>query len=158
MFELDESGGAPSRQELLEQARSLLSASRDRVANAANLSSLLYHSLDKVNWVGFYFRQGEQLVVGPFQGKPACVLIPMGKGVCGTAAVQGETQRVADVDAFPGHIACDAASQSEVVVPLMQENECWGVLDVDSPVRERFSQEDQDLFEAIVALYQASVD
>ncbi|MEO5963335.1 MAG: GAF domain-containing protein, partial [Thermomonas sp.] len=112
-------GSVPERYaQLLDQARALLHGERDRIANAANLSSLVYHALPDVNWVGFYFFDGTELVVGPFQGLPACVRIPLSKGVCGAAATTGQTQRVEDVDAFPGHIACDSASKSEVVVPL----------------------------------------
>lgn len=128
---------------LLEQARALLSVSRDRVANAANLSALLYQNLEAVNWVGFYFRHGEKLVLGPFQGLPACVDIPFGQGVCGTAAATREIQRVADVHAFAGHIACDANSESEIVLPLVLDGELVGVLDVDSPVLDRFGSTDE---------------
>ena len=105
--------------QLLEQARALLAGEPDRIANAANLSALVYHALPSLNWVGFYFFDGRELVVGPFQGLPACVRIPLDKGVCGAAAGTRQTQRVADVHAFPGHIACDAASRSELVVPLV---------------------------------------
>jgi GAF domain-containing protein len=143
---------------LVAQARALLSGQRDRVANAANLSSLLYHALEHVNWAGFYFLQGDKLVVGPFQGKPACVTIPMGQGVCGAAAASREVQRVADVHAFDGHIACDAASRSEIVLPLVKEGELIGVLDIDSPVKDRFDEKDEDLLRAVAEVFVNSVD
>lgn len=128
---------------LLEQAQALLSVSRDRVANAANLSALLYQELPEVNWAGFYFLQGDTLVLGPFQGLPACVDIPVGSGVCGTAAATREVQRVADVHAFEGHIACDVNSESEIVLPLERDGSLLGVLDIDSPVRDRFDAADE---------------
>jgi L-methionine (R)-S-oxide reductase len=143
---------------LVAQARALLSGQRDRVANAANLSSLLYHALEQVNWAGFYFLQGDKLVVGPFQGKPACVTIPMGLGVCGTAAASREVQRVADVHAFEGHIACDAASRSEIVLPLVKDGELIGVLDIDSPVKNRFDENDEALLRTVAELFIDSVD
>src|SRR5262245_58164385 len=108
--------------QLLAQARALLHGERDRIANAAHLSALVYHALPHLNWVGFYFYDGSELVVGPFQGLPACVRIPLDKGVCGAAASSRRTQRVADVHAFPGHIACDSASRSELVVPLVRDD------------------------------------
>ena len=114
------SGGKPEQYaQLAGQARALLAGERDRIANAANLSALVYHALPSLNWVGFYFYDGTELVVGPFQGLPACVRIPLDKGVCGAAARSRETQRIEDVHAFPGHIACDSASNSELVVPLV---------------------------------------
>ncbi|WP_147696175.1 GAF domain-containing protein, partial [Vogesella mureinivorans] len=116
---------------LVEQARALLAGEHDRVANAANLSALAFHALPDLNWLGFYFYDGRELVVGPFQGKPACVRIALGRGVCGTAAATGRTQRVDDVDAFPGHIPCDSASRSEVVVPMFKGEQLVGVLDID---------------------------
>jgi len=130
------------RESLLAQATALLEGQRDLVANAANLSALLFHALEDVNWAGFYFVKGGELVVGPFQGKPACVRIPIGRGVCGTAAAQRETVVVPDVHAFPGHIACDSASNSEVVVPIVRGGQLLGVLDLDSPVAGRFDAED----------------
>ncbi len=140
--------------QLLEQARALLHGERDRIANAANLSALVYHALPDLNWVGFYFFDGTELVVGPFQGHPACVRIPLAKGVCGAAARTGQTQRVDDVDAFPGHIACDSASKSELVVPLVgSDGELIGVFDIDSPLRARFSVEDQEGLENIARTY-----
>jgi L-methionine (R)-S-oxide reductase len=141
--------------ELIAQARALLESERDPVANAANLSALLYHALADVNWLGFYFVDGDELVVGPFQGKPACVRLPLGKGVCGTAAARRETLVVDDVDAFDGHIACDTASRSEIVVPLVRDGIVFGVLDVDSPRAARFTAEDRAGFEAAAQIYSA---
>ena len=136
--------------EVLEQARALMAGEPDRVANAANLSALIYWTLPDLNWVGFYFFDGRELVVGPFQGKPACVRIAPGKGVCGTAAASRETVVVRDVEQFPGHIACDVASRSEIVVPLVaSDGHLLGVLDVDSPKLERFDHEDQAGMEAL---------
>jgi len=126
---------------------------RDRIANAANLSALVYHALPHLNWVGFYFFDGKELVVGPFQGLPACVRIPLDKGVCGAAASQRVTQRIEDVDAFPGHIACDSASRSELVVPLVHNGNLVGVFDLDSPSLARFDAEDQAGLEAIAAVF-----
>ena len=143
--------------QLLEQARALMSGERDRVANAANLSALVYHSLPALNWAGFYFYDGQELVVGPFQGLPACVRIPLDKGVCGAAASQRVTQRIEDVDAFPGHIACDSASRSELVVPLVKDGVLVGVFDLDSPVPARFGVEDQEGLETIARLFVESM-
>ena len=138
------SGSKPEQYaELLGQVRALLHGERDRIAHAANLSALVYHALPAVNWVGFYFFDGRELVVGPFQGQPACVRIPLDKGVCGAAASTGQTQRVADVNAFAGHIACDSASRSEVVVPLLRDDgSLLGVFDIDSPEPDRFDADD----------------
>lgn len=143
--------------QLAEQARGLLAGEPDRVANAANLAALVYHSLPDLNWVGFYFHDGRELVVGPFQGLPACVRIAMGRGVCGTAASTRQTQRVADVEAFPGHIACDAASRSELVVPLVHGDVLVGVFDLDSPRVERFDDDDQHGLEALARIYLESL-
>ena len=144
--------------ELVSQARGLLAGEDDPVANAANLSALIFHQLPDVNWAGFYFANDSGLVVGPFQGLPACVRIPIGKGVCGTAAATGSTQLVADVDAFPGHIPCDAASRSEIVVPLIANNgDLLGVLDVDSPRVGRFDDEDRRGLEALASIYVSAV-
>ena len=143
--------------QLLDQARGLLHGERDRIANAANLSALVYHALPQLNWVGFYFFDGHELVVGPFQGLPACVRIPLDKGVCGAAARTRETQRVADVHAFPGHIAYDAASRSEVVVPLVRDGELIGVFDLDSPEPDRFDADDQSGLEAIARAFEESL-
>ena len=143
---------------LVRQAQALLSGQRDRIANAANLSALLFQELDDVNWVGFYFLRGEQLIVGPFQGKPACVSIPLGKGVCGTAAATGKVQLVPDVHEFEGHIACDVDSKSEIVVPLIKGGELLGVLDLDSPSPGRFGDDDQSLLAEIAKIYLESID
>ncbi|CCQ14560.1 putative GAF sensor protein [Rhodococcus sp. AW25M09] len=144
-------------QQLAEQARGLVFDESDLVANAANLSALVYHALPEVNWVGFYLYDGTELVVGPFQGQPACVRIALSKGVCGAAATTRETQRVADVHAFPGHIACDADTRSEVVVPLYQGETLIGVFDLDSPVPNRFDADDQAGLEAIAAVFLSSL-
>ena len=143
--------------QLLAQARALLHGERDRIANAANLSALVYHALPSLNWVGFYLYDGRELVVGPFQGLPACVRIPLDKGVCGAAASTRQTQRVADVDAFPGHIACDSASRSELVVPLVDGDTLIGVFDLDSPEPGRFDAQDQAGLEAIAAAFVQSL-
>jgi L-methionine (R)-S-oxide reductase len=144
--------------ELAQQARALVHGEGDRIANAANLSALVYHALPQLNWVGFYFYDGRELVVGPFQGHPACVRIALGKGVCGTAAMSRQTQRVADVDAFPGHIPCDSASRSELVVPLVDgKGALVGVFDLDSPVPDRFDHEDQQGLESIAAIFVESL-
>jgi len=126
-----------------KQLCALLEGEQDMIANLSNASALLNQFLDQINWVGFYLYKEEQLVLGPFQGLPACVRIPLGKGVCGTAAKDKQTIVVPDVHQFPGHIACDAASQSEIVVPLIKDGQLIGVLDIDSPIKERFSEEDQ---------------
>jgi len=149
------SGAKPAQYaELAAQARALLGDERDRVANAANLCALLFDALPDLNWCGFYFFDGTELVVGPFQGKPACVRIAIGRGVCGAAAAARATQVVEDVHAFPGHIACDAASRSEVVVPLIAHNgSLLGVLDLDSPLPSRFDGEDARGLEALGQLW-----
>ncbi|RRU11079.1 GAF domain-containing protein [Stenotrophomonas sp. 278] len=139
--------------QLLAQARALVHGESDRIANAANLSALVYHALPELNWAGFYFFDGTELVVGPFQGLPACVRIPLSKGVCGAAASTRTTQRIEDVDAFPGHIACDSASRSELVVPLFKGDTLIGVFDLDSPKLARFDAEDQAGLEAIAAVF-----
>jgi L-methionine (R)-S-oxide reductase len=140
--------------ELLEQARALLHGERDPVANAANLAALLFHTLPDLNWAGFYWLKGGELVLGPFQGKPACVRIAVGKGVCGTAMRDGKTIVVQDVHAFPGHIACDSASNSEVVIPVGR----WGVLDLDSPRLRRFDDQDAKGLEALVKVFVEATD
>jgi L-methionine (R)-S-oxide reductase len=137
--------------DVVAQTRALLEGERDAIANFANTTSLLYHSLPDLNWVGFYLLKDGELVVGPFQGKPACVRIPLGKGVCGTAAARRATVIVKNVHEFEGHIACDSASNSEIVVPLLRGNELLGVLDLDSPKFERFDAEDQAGLEQVVA-------
>lgn len=143
--------------QLAAQAGALLAGERDEVANAANISSLLFNALPDINWAGFYFLRESQLVLGPFQGLPACVRIKMGQGVCGAAAHTGQTQLVPDVHAFPGHIACDAASRSEIVVPLFRDGQVMGVLDVDSPTPGRFTESDQAGLESLARLFEGSV-
>ena len=156
MFEMKKiqaSGKAEFYADLLSQARGLLHDEHDRTANAANFSALLYHSLPDVNWVGFYFMQDGELLVGPFQGKPACVHIALGKGVCGTAAQTRQVQLVPDVNKFPGHIFCDGDSLSELVVPLVKSSKLLGVLDLDSPKLARFDLEDQAGLEALAQAF-----
>jgi L-methionine (R)-S-oxide reductase len=141
-------------EDLQQQARGLLTGERDLIANAANFCALIYHSLPDLNWAGFYLYDGSELVVGPFQGKPACIRIALGRGVCGTAAQTRETQLVRDVNAFDGHIACDAASQSEIVVPLIKaDGTLLGVWDVDSPVIDRFDEDDRAGMEALCSVF-----
>lgn len=144
--------------ELAEQARALMEGERDAVANAANLSSLIWHAVPGLNWAGFYFMRNDILVLGPFHGKPACVRIALGQGVCGTAAQQRATLVVPDVQAFPGHIACDSASQSEIVVPLIKDRRVLGVLDLDSPQPDRFDDVDRAGLEALAAVWLAASD
>ena len=152
------SGSKPEQYaQLVAQARALIQGEPDRVANAANLAALVYHALPDLNWVGFYFYDGAELVVGPFQGLPACVRIALDKGVCGAAARTRQTQRVADVEAFPGHIACDAASRSELVVPLVHAGALVGVFDLDSPRVDRFDEEDQQGLEALAQAFLESL-
>ena len=143
---------------LIAQATALLDGERDAIANAANLSALLFTSLDDVNWAGVYLLRGDALVLGPFQGKPACVRIALGAGVCGTSAARRQTLVVPDVHAFPGHIACDSASRSEIVVPLIDGDRVIGVLDVDSPRADRFNENDRLMLEAVAALLVAGSD
>ena len=140
---------------LLKQAEALVSSETDFIANTANLASLLFHDMDNVNWVGFYFYKEEQLVLGPFSGQPACTRIPIGKGVCGTAFAEQTTLIIDDVHSFEGHIACDAASKSEIVVPF-NTAEYQGVFDIDSPILNRFGNYEKTLFEAVVAILEAS--
>ena len=134
--------------ELEKQMDALLTGENDLIANLSNGSALLKESLDQINWAGFYLMREQdgkrQLVLGPFQGKPACVRIPVGKGVCGTAAKENRTLLVKNVHEFPGHIACDSASQSEIVIPIRNQGEVIGVLDIDSPVLDRFSEKDKE--------------
>ena len=143
--------------ELDQQLRALLEGEDDLIANAANTASLLWHALPELNWVGFYLARGEELVLGPFQGKPACVRIALGRGVCGTAAATRRTVLVPDVHAFPGHIACDAASNSEIVVPLLRGGALIGVLDLDSPVLARFDSSDQQGLERVAGSFVATL-
>jgi len=143
--------------ELVNQARALLANEPDRIAKAANFAALVFHGVPDLNWAGFYFYDGAELVVGPFQGKPACVRIAIGKGVCGTAAATRQSQLVPDVHAFAGHIACDSASNSEIVVPLIENHVLIGVWDVDSPTINRFDAEDLQGMEALANVYIASL-
>jgi GAF domain-containing protein len=138
-----------SIEDALLALRGLMTGETDLVANAANCSALLAEQFSDINWLGFYFLQGDELVLGPFQGRPACVRIPVGRGVCGAAVASGETQVVPDVHAFPGHIACDVRSRSEVVVPLRRGSAITGVLDVDSPLPDRFRPDDVHYLERI---------
>ncbi len=145
------------------ELESLLAGEHDLIANAANATSLIYHALPDLNWCGVYLLRGKELIVGPFQGKPACVHIPLGKGVCGTAAAERKTIVVTDVHAFPGHIACDAASRSEIVIPLFGQSArtdgayLLGVLDLDSPKLARFDEEDRRGLEALAAVFMKSL-
>ena len=131
------------------QLSALIEGVPHEVANLANASALLWQEMPDINWVGFYKMEKGMLVLGPFQGKPACIMIPMGRGVCGTCAAEEKTQLVPDVHQFPGHIACDSASNSEIVVPLMKNGQIWGVLDIDSPHLNRFTEEDRAGLEAV---------
>ena len=139
-------------EQLINQAKSLVSGEHDLIANMANISALLFNNLEDINWAGFYLYKEDQLVLGPFQGQPACIRIPLGKGVCGTSAETRTVQRIADVHEFDGHIACDAASNSEIVIPLVVEGQLIGVLDIDSPVFDRFSQLDENGLVEIAAV------
>jgi GAF domain-containing protein len=138
---------------LAAQLAALIAGEPDRTANAANMAALLYHGLPELNWAGFYFAQDRELVLGPFQGRPACVRIAWGKGVCGTAAARGASVLVPDVHEFPGHIACDPASRSELVVPLVEAGRVTGVLDLDSPLVGRFDPDDQTGCERLVEVF-----
>ena len=129
--------------EIKKQLESLTEDCPFLTANLSNTAALLYECLPQINWAGFYELQGDMLILGPFQGKPACICIPAGKGVCGTAVKEDEVQRIGNVHAFPGHIACDSASNAEIVIPLHRDGRIWGVLDIDSPEPERFTEEDQ---------------
>ena len=147
-----EAGLQAAQDDLIDALRGVLEGETDLIANAANTTALLFERLPEVNWAGFYFLRGEELVLGPFQGRVACVRIAIGQGVCGTAAARRESVVVADVHAFPGHIACDAASRSEIVVPLLRDGRLLGVLDIDSPVPARFTEADRVLCEQVAAL------
>ena len=145
-------------QSLVKQTESLIGGESNIIANMANISALLFTSLEDVNWAGFYFMDSPtELVLGPFQGNPACIRIPVGKGVCGTAAATEQTQLISDVHAFDGHIACDAASNSEIVVPIMKNGRVFAVLDIDSPSIGRFDTNDQAGLEALVKCLEASL-
>ena len=161
MFRLASISHADSREfynELAQQLEGLLAGERDMIANAANIAALIFTSLPDLNWAGFYFLRGDTLILGPFQGKPACVRIAAGQGVCGTAVEQRQTLRVDDVNAFPGHIAFDLASRSELVVPLIRGNAVLGVLDLDSPHPARFDSDDQAGIERLAAMFVAGSD
>ena len=143
---------------LVKQASGLLFGEKDLIANAANLTSLMFHSLPDVNWVGFYLLKNDELVLGPFHGQVACTRIPLGQGVCGTAFSQNKTLRIADVHAFKGHIACDTASQSELVIPINVNNKTIAVLDIDAPIINRFDAEDQVGCEQIAHVFEKSIN
>lgn len=160
MFEATSYTGTRKEQQrqVLAELEALVADEPDRIANLANAAALLNYFLKDINWVGFYMLgetvdgRGQELVLGPFQGLPACIRIPLGQGVCGTAAARRETVLVPDVEAFPGHIACDAASRSEIVVPLLKDGELLGVLDIDSPLLSRFDADDQAFLERFAAM------
>ncbi|QRM44922.1 GAF domain-containing protein [Rhizobium sp. BG4] len=154
---IDHANKAEFYRELAQQLEALLTGESDMIANAANTSALMFQMMPELNWAGFYLLKSEgELVLGPFQGKPACVRIPVGKGVCGTAVERKSSVLVEDVHAFPGHIACDAASRSELVVPLIHEGRVIGVIDLDSPVPSRFDAEDQAGIEKLAAIFIAA--
>ncbi|EKT4466198.1 GAF domain-containing protein [Pseudomonas putida] len=154
MIDLNASGNGLDGYDLLAaQVQALFADERDFIANAAQFCAFLYHQVEGLNWAGFYLNRDEQLVLGPFQGQVACVRIPFGKGVCGAAAATRQTQRVEDVHAFPGHIACDSASNSELVIPLVKGGRLVGVLDLDSPRLARFSEADQVGLERLAAIF-----
>ena len=144
-------------QELIRQVDALTKGVPYEIANLANAAAAIWQALENINWAGFYLMDGGKLVLGPFQGKPACIEIPVGKGVCGTAVAENKTQRVEDVHKFPGHIACDCASNSEIVVPMYKNGEIYGVLDIDSPYYARFSKEDQAGLEELVRVLEKNL-
>ncbi|MBS1023769.1 MULTISPECIES: GAF domain-containing protein [Gluconobacter] len=144
-------------EDLVETVESVVASETDQIANMANIAALLFEALPDINWAGFYLFKDDQLVLGPFQGRLACTRIPLGKGVCGTVAQQKITLVVPDVHAFPGHIACDAASASEIVVPILHDGNLIGVLDIDSPVKNRFDAEDQAMIEKIVSAFEKTL-
>lgn len=145
--------------DLLRRAEAMVEGERSLISNLANLSALLWESLEDINWAGFYLATGNELLLGPFQGKPACIHIPFGKGVCGTAAAERRTLLVPDVHEFPGHIACDSASHSELVVPLLKSSgRVLGVLDLDSPLPSRFTKEDAEIMERLARLIASACD
>src|SRR5690625_3898012 len=152
MFEVKQYSGNRKKdyEQLIKQIDALIDGEPDIIANLSNAAALLNQFLEDINWVGFYLWKDDELVLGPFQGLPACIRIPFGNGVCGTAVMERKTQRVADVSKFTGHIACDAASQSEIVVPLIIDDTIYGVLDIDSPVTDRFDEVDQTFLEEFV--------
>ena len=142
---------------LIAQVKALTEGISYPIANLANVSAAIWQAMDKINWAGFYLMDGGKLVLGPFQGKPACIEIPVGKGVCGTAVKEEKTILVEDVHQFPGHIACDSASNSEIVVPIFKDGKVYGVLDIDSPYFARFTEEDQQGLEALVRVLEESL-
>ena len=144
-------------EEMIAQVRSLTEGVPYPIANLANTAAVIWQGMDRLNWAGFYLMEDGALVLGPFQGKPACIRIPVGKGVCGTAVKEARTVRVEDVHRFPGHIACDSASNSEIVVPIFKNGEIYGVLDLDSPYFARFSEEDQAGLEALVRILEGAL-
>ena len=144
--------------DLAQSLRNLLGEERDPIANMANMASLLYFSLPIINWSGFYLFDGQELVLGPFHGKPACVRIQMGKGVCGTSAIKRETLMIENVHEFPGHIACDADSKSEIVIPMINDDIIIGVLDIDSPIFARFDEDDKNGLQQLLEILQFSTD
>jgi len=156
--ELDTSNPAAFYDSLASTLKALLAAESDFIANLANASALLFSHLPNINWAGFYLLKGNELVLGPFQGKLACTRIKLGRGVCGTSASTRETLVVADVEAFPGHIACDSASRSEIVIPLIGRGELWGVLDIDSPILNRFTEADRAGLEMFVHVLTLSIE
>lgn len=143
--------------ELHAQVKALITGVPYEIANLSNVSAAIWQALEDINWAGFYLMEQGKLVLGPFQGKPACIEIPLGRGVCGTAAAQKRTIVVQDVHQFPGHIACDSASNSEIVIPILKENEIYGVLDIDSPYFSRFSEEDQQGLEKLVEILEEAL-
>jgi len=158
MFETASQSDRPDYNALASQLSALFEGERDFIANAAQFSAFVYQTLAHLNWAGFYLFKAGELVLGPFQGKVACVRIPLGKGVCGNAAAKRETIVVADVHAFPGHIACDAASNSEIVLPLLKDDRLIGVFDIDSPHTDRFSADDKAGLERLVAIFLEKTD
>ncbi|MFC4161476.1 GAF domain-containing protein [Chitinimonas lacunae] len=158
MFSTDPSSLTPDYDQLERQLALLLEGERDFVCNAAQFSAFVFQTLADLNWAGFYLARGEQLLLGPFQGKVACVRIPFGRGVCGTAAARRETVIVADVHAFPGHIACDGASNAEIVLPVLRDGRLLGVFDIDSPIHHRFSEADRLGLERLLACFVAATD
>ncbi|WP_269532912.1 GAF domain-containing protein [Chitinimonas sp. BJYL2] len=158
MFHTTAASRQPDYDELDRQLAGLFEGERNFIANAAQFSAFVAQTLADLNWAGFYLAHGEELVLGPFQGKVACVRIPFGRGVCGTTAVRRETVVVADVHAFPGHIACDAASRSEIVLPVIVDGRLIGVFDIDSPEPDRFSEQDRIGLEKLLARFIASTD
>ena len=157
-FRIDAADKAEAYRQIAEAADALTAGETDAVANMANVAALLWESRPELNWAGFYRNVGGELVLGPFQGRAACIRIPFGTGVCGAAAASLEPRLVEDVDAFPGHIACDSASNAEIVIPLIKDGEVLGVFDIDSPTLNRFDADDQAGLESLVAAFMAATD